>query len=151
MTIRAWVLASAFVVGQVASAAGQQTPSIQPDTVIAKVLPAPATSRREFSRRDLLAVYTEIYDNIESQQARKIDVAVRLLSETGAEVFATRDELTNGGAPPEKPWDIYGYSTQIALKDVPPGRYVLRVEAQVRGNVGDAKPFARETLITVIP
>ncbi len=135
----------------VASAAGQQTPSIQADTVLAKVLPAPATSRREFARRDLLAVYTEIYDNIQSQQARKIDVAVRLLSENGAEVFATRDELTNGGAPPEKPWDIYGYSTQIALKDIPPGRYALRVEAQVRGNVGDAKPFARETLITVVP
>ena len=114
-------------------------------------MPGAATSRREFSERDLIALYTEIYDNIGSQQARRVDLAVKLLSESGSEVFATRDELANGGAPPQKPWDIYGYSAQIALKDIAPWRYVLRVDAQVRGNVGDAKPVARETLITVVP
>ena len=134
-----------------ASASGQETPSIQADPVLSKVLPAAATSRREFPRRDLLALYTEVYDNIGTDQARRIDITARLLSEDGKEVFAVRDELTNGGAAPKKAWDIYGYSTQIALKDVAPGRYALRVEAQVRGNVGDAKPFARETLITVVP
>ncbi len=134
-----------------AAASGKETPSIQPDPVVAKVLPAAATSRREFPRSDLLALYTEIYDNIESPQARRVDVAVRLLAENGTEVFATRDELVNGGAPPEKPWVIYGYTSQIALKEFPPGRYVLRVEAQVRGNVGDAKPTFRETLITIVP
>ena len=134
-----------------ASAAGQQTPSIQPDPVLSKMMPAPATSRREFSQRDILALYTEIYDNIESQQARRLDIAVRMLSESGAEVFAVRDEVENGGVAPKKPWDIYGYSKEIELKNVAPGRYVLRVEAQVRGNVGGAKPAARESLITVVP
>ena len=134
-----------------ASASGQQTPSIQPDPVLSKMMPAPATSRREFSQRDTLALYTEIYDNIESQQARRLDIAVRMLSESGAEVFAVRDEVENGGVAPKKPWDIYGYSKEIELKNVPPGRYVLRVEAQVRGNVGGAKPAARESLITVVP
>ncbi len=105
----------------VASAAGQHTPSIQPDTVLAKVMPAAGHEPARVPARDLLALYTEIYDNIGSQQARNVDVAVRLLSENGAEVFATRDELTNGGAPPKKPWDIYGYSKQIALKDIRPG------------------------------
>ena len=66
---------------------GQQTPSIQPDPVSRKVLPAAATSRREFSQRDLLALYTEIYDNLVRTQARRIDLAVRLLSESGTEVF----------------------------------------------------------------
>jgi VWFA-related protein len=134
-----------------ASASAQDTPSIQPDPVVAKVMPAPATSRRVFPRRDLLAIYTEVYDNIESAQPRHIDIAARLIAENGTEVFAVRDDLTNGGAPPQKPWSIYGYKTEFALKDIPPGRYALRVEAQVRGNVGDAKPFARETLITVVP
>ncbi len=42
----------------------QQTPSIQPDPNVSnKLLPAPATSRREFPRSDVLALYTEIYDN----------------------------------------------------------------------------------------
>ena len=52
----------------------QQTPSIQPDpNVSEKLLPAPATSRREFPRSDVLALYTEIYDNDSSRQARRID------------------------------------------------------------------------------
>jgi hypothetical protein len=133
-----------------ASNMGQETPSIQPDPVLEKVLPAPATSRREFSQRDLIAVYTEIYDNLGTQIARHIDVAVRVIAEDGKEVMAIRDTLDNGGVAPKKPWDLYGYSREIALKNITPGRYALRVEAQVRGN-RDVKPVARESLITVVP
>ena len=133
-----------------ASNLGQQTPSIQPDPVVEKILPAPATSRRQFSQQDLIALYTEIYDNIGSQQARHIEVAVRILSEDGKEVFATRDELENGGVAPKKAWDLYGYKKEIDLKSIAPGRYVVRIEAQVRGNVGDAKPVFRETPITIV-
>ena len=118
----------------VASNLAQQTPSIQPDKVLEKVMPAPATSRREFSQRDLIALYTEIYDNIGSTQARHVDIAVRIVSEDGKEAFAVRDVLENGGVAPKKPWEIYGYSKEIALKSIAPGRYALRVEAQVRGN-----------------
>jgi VWFA-related protein len=133
-----------------ASNMGQQTPSIQPDPLLEKVMPAAATSRRQFSQRDLIALYTEIYDNIGTDQARHVDLAVRLLSESGAEAFVVRDEMTNGGVAPKKAWDVYGYSKEIALKNIAPGRYALRVEAQVRGNK-DVKPVARETLITVVP
>jgi VWFA-related protein len=126
----------------------QQTPSIQPDPVVSKLLPAPATSRREFPRGDLLALYTEIYDNDASRQARRIDVSVRLLSETGTEAVGSRDELTNGGGN-DKPWEIYGYAKQIPLKGLAPGRYVLRVEAAVRGQ--DRAPTIRESLITILP
>jgi len=139
------------------TASVQQTPSIQPDPVVAKLLPAPATSRRAFPRSDTIALYTEIYDNISSRQPRRIEVAVRLLSETGTEVFVSRDELANGiaslgttGAQGGKAWDMYGYAKGIPLKELAPGRYLLRVEAQVRGNIDDVKPAARETLITVL-
>jgi hypothetical protein len=135
----------------IASNLSQQTPSIQPDPVLAKVMPAAATSRREFSQGDLIALYTEVYDNISSPVARHIDVAVRLVAESGQDAFAVRDVLENGGAPPKKSWLTYGYSRELALKNIAPGRYALRVEAQVRGNLEDAKPVARETLITVVP
>ncbi len=141
----------------IASSLSQRAPSIQPDAIVAKILPAAATSRREFSQGDLLALYTEVYDNISSRQPRRIDVAIRLLSESGTEVFVSRDDIPNGpsasgagGAQGDKPWEIYGYVREISLKDVPPGRYLLRVEARVRGNVDDAKPASRETLITVV-
>ncbi len=132
------------------TASSQQTPSIQPDPIVSKLLPAPATSRREFPRGDLLALYTEIYDNMSARQARTIDVAVRVISEDGKEVYASRDELANGPSGGQKPWEIYGYPKQIPLKDLALGRYILRVEAQVRGNVEDAQPAVRETLITIV-
>jgi VWFA-related protein len=127
----------------------QQTPSIQPDPNVSdKLLPAPATSRREFPRTDVLALYTEIYDNDSSRQARHVDVTVRLISETGAEVIVSRDELENGNSG-EKPWEIYGYAKRIPLKELAPGRYLLRVEAAVRGR--KEQPAAREAPITVRP
>ena len=133
----------------VTSAMSQRAPSIQPDPIVAKLLPAAATSQREFSQQDILALYTEVYDNISSRQARRIDIAVRLVTESGTEVFVSRDDIANGGA--QKSWETYGFPREIPLKGVPPGRYLLRVEAQVRGNVENAKPASRETVITVVP
>ena len=133
------------------ASSSQLTPSVQPDPLVAKLLPAAATSRRAFPREDTLAVYTELYDNVSSRQARRIDIAVRLISESGTEVFVGRDEISNAATPSEKPWEVYGYPKQIPLKGIQPGRYLLRVEAQFRGNVDDAKPVARETLITITP
>jgi hypothetical protein len=126
----------------------QQTPSIQPDPIVSKLLPAPATSRREFPRSDLLALYTEIYDNDKSQAARHIDITVRLISEDGSKVFESRDDVANGASGGEKPWEIYGYAKRIPLKEIAPGRYLVRVEAAVRGR--DEAPAAREALITVL-
>ena len=126
----------------------QQTPSIQPDPMASKLLPAPATSRREFPKSDLLALYTEIYDNDTSRQARRIDVTVRFIGEDGRNIIVSRDELTNGGSA-EKPWDVYGFAKQIPLKALAPGRYALKVEAAVRGQ--DTVPAIRETLITIHP
>jgi VWFA-related protein len=126
----------------------QQTPSIQPDPVVSKLLPAPATSRREFPQSDVLALYTEIYDNDTSRQARHIDVALRVVSENGTEVLVSRDELVNGTSG-EKPWDIFGYAKRIPLKGFAPGRYVVRMEAAVRGKDGAAA--VREAPITITP
>ncbi len=127
----------------------QQTPSIQPDPNVSKeLLPAPATSRREFPRSDVLALYTEIYDNDSSRQARRVEVTVRLVSESGTDVIVSRDELENGTSG-EKPWEIYGYAKRIPLKELAPGRYLLRVEAAVRGQ--KEPPATREAPITIRP
>jgi len=127
----------------------QQTPSIQPDPNInIKLLPAPATSRRDFPLSDVLALYTEIYDNDSSRQARRVDVTVRLVSESGTDVIVSHDELENGTAG-EKPWEIFGYAKRIPLKELAPGRYLLRVEAAVRGQ--NQPPATREAPITIRP
>jgi VWFA-related protein len=117
----------------------------QPDPGTAKFLPGPATSRRIFSRHDTLTVFAEIYDNISRQQTRQIDTAVTLISESGQDVFNAGETIANGGSHASH-WTMYALRRELPLKAVPPGRYLLKVEARVRGN---AAPVVRETLITV--
>jgi len=129
----------------IASPSTERTPTAQPDPVVGKLLPGAATSQRDFLQTDTLALLAEIYDNSQSQQQRQIDTIVHLIGETGQDAFAAHDTLTNGGD--TKKWDVYAYAREVPLQGIAPGRYLLRVEAQVRGNNG-AKS-ARETLITI--
>ncbi len=65
----------------------QQTPSIQPDPNVSKsCCPRQRPAAASFRAVDVLALYTEIYDNDSSRQPRHIDVTVRLVSESGTEV-----------------------------------------------------------------
>jgi VWFA-related protein len=123
----------------------QAAMTAQPDPAAAKLLPGPATARRTFSRNDMVTVFAEIYDNISRQQPRQIDTAVSLISETGQDVFGARDSVPNPSGAAGY-WTAYGLTRDIPLRNVSPGRYLLKVEAKARGN---ESPVVRETLITV--
>ena len=127
------------------ASSAQAAMTAQPDPATAKLLPGPATSRRTFSQNDTLTVFAEIYDNISRQQTRQIDAAVSLISESGQEVFNAGETIANGGSQASH-WTMYTFLREVPLKAVPPGRYLLKTEARVRGN---APPVVRETLITV--
>jgi hypothetical protein len=86
-----------------------------------------------------------VYGNNPSQGSREIQVSVRLLSETGQEVFAADDTIA-AGRRRSGSWDIGG---RIQLEELPPGRYLLRVQAQLVGD--EPLSVARETLVTVVP
>jgi hypothetical protein len=118
-----------------------------PDPAVSKLLPGAATSRREFARSDTLSLVTEIYDNTKQRQARQIDLMTRLIAETGSAVFTARDTVSNGAS--GKTWNTYAYTSQVPLQDVAPGRYLLSVEARMRGNTDDDTSTRRETVITV--
>jgi hypothetical protein len=117
---------------------------------VSKLLPTAPTSRREFFQTDVLTAYAEIYDNVASNAVRQIDVLMRLISEDGNAVVVARDALANGAGTGEKPWTTYAYLRQIPLSAVSPGRYLLRVEAQLRGNQETTELAAKETLIQVL-
>jgi VWFA-related protein len=129
----------------VTTASTQQTPTAERDAVVAKLLPGAVTSRREFPSGDKLALYAELYGNNPSQDRRDIDVALLLISEAGEELFNSNNTIVSEGRQAGR-WDIAG---DIPLEDVDPGRYVLRVEARVRGS--NVNPIIRQTLLTVIP
>lgn len=117
------------------------------DAAATNLLPGPATSRRTFLRSDTLTVFAEIYDNLSPNRARQIDTSVTLLSEQGQNVFSARDVVANGGNN-AKNWTAFAITRAIPLSTIAPGRYLLHVDAQVRGSK-DMAPASRETLITV--
>ena len=134
----------------VAAVPGPSSPDVltpQRDPASEKLLGAPPTSRRTFSRGETLSWMTEIYDNSLPKQPKQLDVSVRLIDDAGRDAFASRDLLANGenGAPK---WQTFGYTGRIPLTDIPPGRYLLRVEAQDR-SVASRQPVAAQTVITV--
>ena len=139
---------SGLLVSSLASGAPEVfTP--QRDPVAEKLLGAAPTARREFSQAETLAWLAEIYDNIPARP-RQIEVSARLIEDGGREVFASRDVLSNGEGGSKK-WTAFGYTGRIPLKDVAPGRYLLRVEAHDRTNANAGRPVVAETVVTIGP
>ena len=122
--------------------------SPQPDDQLpAGTLPAPAISRRNFDRNSVISAFAEVYDTGASRDSRRLEVITTLVGEDGSPAFSSRESLA--GASAEVKSSRIPIAKQIALKDVRPGRYVLRIEARLLG--GGANPVARETPVTVLP
>jgi VWFA-related protein len=131
----------------VSSANAQAVFTPQRDVAVEKMLGGSATTQREFARSDTLAWLAEIYDNSGPKQPKRFDVSARLIDEAGRDAFVSRDTLANGesGAPK---WQTFSYTGRTPLKDVAPGRYLLRVEAIDR-SAASQQPAAAQTVITV--
>jgi VWFA-related protein len=128
------------------SMSSSMAPTARPKDPLAKLLPAPLTTYREFGQNDELAIFTEVYET-PSKTPHKVEIALTLKAEGGQTAFQTREERDStelGGSA-----GGYGFSARIPLGDIAPGLYVLRVEAQSR--VGDRPTVARETIVRVLP
>lgn len=129
------------------AATARVTPTAKADEVLQKSLPGPPTTRREFYPIDVLALYAEVYDRIQSNVPHTVDVTTRLVDANGKEVSRTADaRKSNEFQGPQG--GSFGYNAQIPLADIAPGRYMLQVEARAR--IKDAQPVRREMLITVV-
>jgi hypothetical protein len=126
------------------SGASSLTPTARPDEQLKEVLPGPPTIVRDFLQGDTLALFTEIYDN-EVAKPHRVDVTSSILTEDARVVFKTEDVRSSDELKGAR--GGYGYATQIPLRDVAPGRYVLRVEA--RSRLESDTPVVRETEIRV--
>ena len=126
------------------SAASSGVPTARSKDPLQQLLPGPLSTHREFPQADEVALFAEVYDN-SADRPHKVNIRASLKAEGGQSVFQTSEERdsselkgSSGG---------YGFSTRIPLKDVAPGLYVLRVEAQ--SQLGDRPLVARETVIRV--
>lgn len=128
----------------------QRTFTVQPDPAAAKLLPGAATSRRTFAKSDVLSFYAEVYENASSGPPRRIDVTTRLIDEAGRDVVKSDEVLERGvAAAAGDKSTTYAVKRDLPLKDLPPGRYLLRVTAQLRGDTGENGTVTRETSLTV--
>jgi VWFA-related protein len=127
------------------SGAGSQMPTVRPDEQLKAVLPGPAVALRSFPQNDEVAVFAEVYDNA-GGTPHKVDITASVITDEGKVMFTAnevRDSTELGGKT-----GGYGYSTKIPMKDLPPGAYVLKVEAKSR--LGDTTA-SRDVRIRVEP
>jgi VWFA-related protein len=128
------------------SASAAQLPTARPDEQLRAVLPAPPVAIRTFPANDEIKLFAEVYDNA-GATPHKVDITATVTTDEGKVMFKTdetRDSSDLGGQR-----GGYGYTTTIPLKDLPPGKYVLKVEAKSR--LGQTPPAVREARIEVGP
>jgi VWFA-related protein len=126
------------------SGMGSSLPTVRPDEQLKQVLPGPPISLRSFPQNDEVIVFAEVYDN-EGSKPHKVDITATVTTDEGRVLFKTdetRDSTDLGGAR-----GGYGYTTKIPMKDLAPGRYVLKVEAKSR--LANAPAVVREVQIAV--
>ena len=126
------------------SASAVATPTVRPDELLRQVMPGPPVAARSFPQNDDVALFVEVYDN-DAAKPHKVDITTTVTSDEGkvmikAEEARDSSELQGrrGG---------YGYAARFALKDLPPGPYVLTVSA--RSRLGDTPPAERQVAFTV--
>jgi hypothetical protein len=131
--------------GLAPTARPQDPKTKDPRDPLAKLLPGPLTTYRDFVQADEIALFAEVYE-AGGGPAHKVEISATMKAEGGQTVFETREERdsselagSSGG---------YGFSARIPLKTVPPGLHVIRVEAQSR--VGDRPAVSREIMVNVV-
>jgi VWFA-related protein len=127
-----------------ASLASGAMATARADEQLRAVLPVPPTAGRSFPQNDELALFTEIYDDGRAPDHR-VDILTTVRSDTGTVVFKNEDERASRELEGQR--GGYGYTARIPLTDMPPGPYVLSVEA--RSRLGNTPPVSREVRFTV--
>ncbi len=118
----------------------------KPDEQLRTVMPALPVAQREFAQKDELALFAEVYDN-SGNSAHKVDIVTSVLTDEGRVLFRT--EETRDSSELQGAKGGYGYTARVPLSGVPPGIYVLSVEA--RSRLGKDISAARLVQFRVVP
>ena len=135
----------------VVSAAATRIPTVEPDPILAPLLPGAHTARRMFPVNDTLAVFAEVYEN-DVTESRRVQATTSILAEDGRVVYRAVEERGNeempptgkGGASTARAW---GHTVTIPVSELGTGQFLLRV--QVAHLLPGAEPVTRELAFTV--
>jgi VWFA-related protein len=128
----------------IASQSGASLATARADDQLKAVMPLPPTAQRTFPQNDELALFAEIYDDGRAAD-HKVDIVTTVRSDTGTVLFKNEEERASSELKGQR--GGYGYTARVPLTDLPPGLYVLRVEA--RSRLGDNTAASREVRFTV--
>ena len=128
----------------ITSLSGASLATARADEQLKAVLPVPPTAQRTFPQNDELALFAEIYDDGRAPD-HKVDIVTTVRSDTGTVLFKNEEERASSELQGQR--GGYGYTARVPLTDLPPGLYVLRVEA--RSRLGDHTAASREVRFTV--
>jgi VWFA-related protein len=118
------------------------TPTARLDERMRGVLPAPPATTRDFRNDEAMALFAEIY-HAEGKPSADIALRTQIRNAAGAIVFDRDDVRT----PDEMKRSRNGYSLQLSLRQLPPGDYVLRLEAV--SQAAGSQPVVRDTAFQV--
>lgn len=114
-----------------------------PDPLLKDVLPAPPVVTRRFRSTETLTAFAEVYDN-SSPAPHTINVVTSVQdARDGRTVFNASDRRVIEAS---KRAAAHGFRTEIPLKGLSPGMYVLRVEA---GSTANDQSARRDVLFEV--
>jgi hypothetical protein len=129
------------------SATAATEPTVRPDESLSQVMPGPPVAARTFPQSDEVALFVEVYDNDarDAGKPHKVDITTTVTSDEGKVVIKAEEARDSSELQGRR--GGYGYAARLALKDLPPGPYVLRVSA--RSRLGDMPTAERQVPFTV--
>jgi VWFA-related protein len=128
------------------SLGGASMMTARPDDQLKDLLPAPPVAARTFAQNDELALFAEIYDN-SGNAPHKVDILTSVLTDEGRVLF--KNEEARDSSELQGARGGFGYTTRIPLSEIPPGTYVLNVEARTR--LGQGMTANRQVQFTIVP
>ena len=128
------------------SASASALPTARPDELLRPFMPGPPVGVRDFPVTDEIILFTEVYDNQTSSTPHKVDIVTTVTSDDAKVLFKNETEHSSSELAGKK--GGYGHTERIPLKDIGPGKYVVRVEA--RSRLGKDITASREAVINVV-
>lgn len=128
------------------SVSGSSMVTARPDEELRGVLPAAPIAIRTFPQNDEITLFAEVYDRTSSAPHR-VDITTRIRSDEGTVYFNATEERDSSELQGAR--GGYGHTARVPLGGLPPGPYVLTVEAQSR--VGNEAPAIRDVRFWVTP
>jgi VWFA-related protein len=127
------------------SAAASDALTVRVGEAIVPAMPAPIVATRAFTAGETITIYTEVYENLVNPSVHTLELSVDLRSDVGGVVSTTSEQRRSTDAA-DSP-DRHTFRNQVPLNGVPPGQYILHVEA--RSNAAEQITVTRDIPIHV--